>query len=227
MNRRVFRALAAAAFTAIAMGTAAAQTTYFSSDFNSFADSATTVNGGSNSLTAYGLPTQFGIIRSDGNGGKALTIYGGEQFNGAASGAFAALADRIASGQGLLRMTGLYRTQPAFDSTPWNQTAQIQFQNTIGFFTYNGITVSTNTPSWTPFTLDLDIANLDPGQLGQVQANFFLPGFNPGEFQVDDLTIQTVPEPSTWTMVAIAVLSLGGGMARRRRRTSCQAVVVS
>ena len=218
MMTRAAGILALVACVCFVGGPANAETTYFSSDFNSFADTATVVNGGSNSLTAYGLPNTYGIIRPDGSGGKALTIYGGEQFNGAASGAFGDLSGRITSGEGLLRMTGVYRTQPAYDATPWNQTARIQFQNSVAYFTYNEIVVSASTPDWTPFTLDLDIGNLDPGQLGQVQANFFIPDFNPGEFQVDNLLIQSVPEPST-----LALFTLGGGMlairARRRARS--------
>lgn len=212
------RLLASFAFALITLGTANAQTTYFSSDFNAFPDSATIVNGGSNSLSAYGLPTQFGIIRPDGSGGKALTIYGGEDHNGAASGAFAGLAARIAEGQGLLRMTGVYRTTNAFDGTPWAQTGRIQFQNNQFFFPYNELVVTTAVPDWTPFTLDLDLGNLDPGQLGQVQANFYLPSFQPGELQVDNLTVQTVPEPSTYAMLAVGAIAWAGGMIRRRRR---------
>lgn len=220
MSTATSRIFAAIVCGCLAVGTAHADTTYFFSNFNSFADSATVVAGGSNSLSAYGLPNQFGIIRDDGNGGKALNIYGGEQFNGAASGAFGGLAARIAAGETMLRMSGVYRTTPAYDNTPWNQTAQIQFQNTVGFFTYNSIVVSASTPAWTPFELDLNLAGLDPGQLGQVQANFFIPEFNPGQFQVDDLTIQTinpVPEPSTYAMVAAGAAGAGLRMIRRRR----------
>ena len=212
--------LAAVACGCFAFGTANADTTYYASDFNSFADNATVLAGGSNSLTAYGLPTQFGLIRDDGNGGKALNIYGGEAFNGASSGAFGGLSDRIGAGETMLRMTGVYRTTPAYDSTPWNQTAEIQFQNNVGYFTYNTITVSASTPSWTPFTLDLNLSGLDPSQLGQVQANFFIPGNNPGQFQVDDLTIKAtaVPEPTTfWTLAAGVTGLLATGWSRRRK----------
>jgi hypothetical protein len=219
MKNKLFASLAIASAVASAtLVSGNAQTIYFSSDFNNDAFSSTVVNGGSNSLSAYGLPTQFGIVRSDGSGGGALTIYGGEQFNGASSGAFGDLGARILAGEVTLRMTGVYRTQPAFDSTPWNQEAQIQFQNSSFFFTYNTIVVSASTPDWTPFTLDLDIGNLDPAQLGQVQANFFIGGNNPGEFQVDNLTIQTVPEPSTYALLALGAAGLGGHLIRRRRR---------
>jgi hypothetical protein len=217
MNKKLLTSIAAACSCAVPF-TALAQTTYFSSDFNGLAFSNTVVNGGSNSLTAYGLPTQFGIVRTDGSGGGALTIYGGEEFNGANSGAFGDLGARILAGEVTLRMTGSYRTQPAFDSTPWNQTAQIQFQNTVGFFTYNSLVVSASTPDWTPFALDLDIAGLDVGQLGQVQANFFIGGNNPGEFQVDNLTIQTVPEPSTYALLALGAAGFGAHLMHRRRR---------
>lgn len=199
-------------------GTANAATTYFASDFNSYADSATVVTGALNNLSAYGLPTQFGMIRDDGSGGKALNIYGGDPHNGSNSGAFGNLATRIAAGETVLRMTGVYRTTPAYDGVPWNQTGQIQLQNTVGFFPYNSITVSAATPSWTPFTLDLDLSGLDPSQLGQVQANFYLPGNNPGQLQVDDLIIQTtqpVPEPATFVLVAVAGLA---GLTRFRRK---------
>lgn len=202
------------------MGTAGAATTYFASDFNAFADNVTTVNGGSNSLTAYGNPVNFGIVRSSGTSGKALTIYGGDPFNGAASGAFGGLADRISSGEGLLRMTGEYRTTNAFNGDPWNQTAQIQFQNTASFSTYTSTTVSSATPNWTPFTLDLNIAGLNPAELGQVQANFFLPGTNPGDFQVDNLTIQTVPEPTVSALLAGGAAAIGIRLVRLRSARS-------
>lgn len=202
----------------VAIGVANAQTTYYTSNFDLFVDSATLLPGGSNSLTAYGLPNTYGLIRDDGNGGKALNIYGGETYNGANSGALGGLADRISSGETTLRMTGIYRTTPAYDNTPWNQTARIQFQNNVGFFTYNEIVVSNSTPSWTPFQLDLDISSVDAGQLGQIQANFFMFEYNPGQFQVDNLSIQTVPEPSTYAMLVLGAAGLGAHMIRRRRR---------
>ena len=213
--------LAAIVCGCFAGGTANADTTYYLSNFNSFADTATTLAGGSNSLVAYGLPNTYGLIRDDGNGGKALNIYGGEQYNGANSGSFGGLSARIAAGETLLRMTGVYRTTPAYDNTPWSQTARIQFQNNVNYSVYNEIVVTASTPSWTPFTLDLDLAGLDPGQLGQVQANFFMFEYNPGQFQVDDLMIQTVtpvPEPATLAMAAIGVAGMGVRLIRRRRR---------
>ena len=197
---------------------ASAATTYYYSDFNSFNDSDTSLPGGTLTLTAYGLTSQFGLIRSDGNGGKALNIYGGNQYNGAVSGFIPDLGARILAGEVTLRMTGVYRTTPAYDSTPWNQTAQIQFQNGVTFATYNAIVVSADTPSWTPFQLDLDIAGLDVSQLTEVKANFFIPDYNPGQFQVDNLTIETVPEPSTYALLALGAAGLGAHLIRRRRR---------
>lgn len=212
--------LAALICGCLVAGTANAATTYFASDFNSYPDSATVVTGALNNLSAYGLPTQFGMIRDDGSGGKALNIYGGEPHNGSNSGAFGNLATRIAAGETVLRMTGFYRTTPAYDNTPWNQTGEIQLQNTVGFFPYNSITVSASTPNWTPFTLDLDLTGLDPAQLGQVQANFYLPGTNPGQLQVDGLIIQTtqaVPEPSVVALGGVALAGLAA-LTRFRRK---------
>lgn len=216
MSTRASHLLAAVAYAFMSIGAANADTTYFLSDFNSYPDTATVIAGGSNSLSAYGLPNTYGLIRDDGLGGKALNIYGGEQFNGAASGPFGGLAARIASGETLLRMTGVYRTTAAYDNTPWNQTAQIQFQNSVGYFTYNTIVVSAATPAWTPFVLDLDLSGLDVGQLGQVQANFFIPEYNPGQFQVDDLAIRTVPEPSSMALLAGGLGVVAAVSSRRR-----------
>lgn len=223
MGTRAARILTVVACAFTAMGSANADTTYFFSNFNGLPDNTTVINGGSNSLTAYGLPNTYGLIRDDGLGGKALNIYGGEQYNGAASGAFAGLAARIASGETVLRMTGAYRTTPAYDNTPWNQSAQIQFQNSVGYFTYNSITVSASTPAWTPFQLDLDLSALDAGQLGQVQANFFIFEYNPGQFQVDDLTIKTVspvPEPSATALGFMGAMGIVTRLIFRRRGVS-------
>lgn len=217
MKNPVYKSLLALAVILTVATSPASALVYFYSDFNGAADSATSVNGGTLTLGAYGLPSQFGMIRDDGNGGKALNIYGGEPFNGANSGAIPNLGAQILAGEVTLRMTGLYRTTPAYDNTPWAQTAQIQFQNTVGYFTYNAIVVSNTTSSWTPFQLDLDISGVDPAQLGQIQANFYIGGNDPGQFQVDNLTIETVPEPSTYALLALGAAGLGAGLVRRRR----------
>ena len=193
--------------------TSANATIYFQSDFNGLAGSATTINGGLLSLNAYGVPFQYGIVRDN-----ALTIYGGDQYNGAVSARLTGLGADLAAGKSLLRMTGEYKTKSAWDTTPWAQTAQIQYQNTNDYSTYNSLVVSTITPNWTSFTLDLDLAGLAPSHLDMINLNFYIGGNAPGEFQVDNLTVQTVvPEPTSASLLG---LGLAGLLASRLRRRS-------
>ena len=197
--------------------TSANATVYFQSDFNGQGDGTTSVGGGALTLNAYGLPNTYGLFR-----GGALTIYGGEAHNGAVSAALVGLGSELAAGRNLLEMTGQYRTKSAYDNTPWNQTAQVQFQNSMGWgFSYNSFAVTQATPDWTDFTLRLDLAGLatDVSHIDMIQVNFYMPGNNPGEFQVDNLTVQTVaaiPEPSVASLLGFGVLGLVATRMRRR-----------
>jgi len=199
----------------LGLGIQANATVLFTSNFDGFGDGVTEVNGGSITLRAYGLPTEYGFIRNDGTGGKALNIYGGQAHNGANTGAIAGLASELTAGNGLLRMTGRYRTTAAYNDVPWNQTAKIQFQNTINYDAYNQIEITTAT-DWQNFTLDLDLAGLAAGHINTVQANFYIGGNAPGQFQVDNLTIQTIPEPSSATLMGLGVAGLLAFRLRRK-----------
>jgi hypothetical protein len=199
--------------------TSANATLYFQSDFNSAATSATTVNGGVLNLNAYGLPSTYGVVR-----GGALSIYGGEDHNGANTGAISGslLAGDLANGLGLLRMTGQYNTQPNYANVAWNQTGSILWSNPFTYSTYNSIVISANSNGWVDFTLDLDLVNLNPSYLGQIQANFYIGGatpYNPGELRIDNLRIETVasvPEPSVASLLGFGVLGLVATRFRRR-----------
>jgi len=200
-------------------GTASANATvYFQSDFT-LGDSTKVVNGGLLSLTAYGLPNTYGVVR-----GGALAIYGGEAHNGANTGAISGslLAGDLANGNGLLRMTGQYNTRPNYADVAWNQTGSIQWSNPFTYGTYNSIVISDNSNGWVDFTLDLDLVNLDPSYLGQIQANFYIGGatpYNPGELHIDNLRIETVasiPEPSVASLLGFGALGLVATRMRRR-----------
>ena len=195
--------------------TSANATVYFQSDFNGLADSTKVINGGPLSLTAYGVPNQYGIVRDN-----ALTIYGGDQYNGAVSARLVGLGTDLANGLSLLRMTGEYRTKPAYDGSAFATTAKIELQNNEWYFNYNELVVNASTPDWTAFTLDLNLAGMatDAPHIDMVNLNFFIGGNAPGEFQVDNLTVQTVvPEPTSASLLG---LGLAGVLASRLRRRS-------
>ena len=195
--------------------TSANATIYFQSDFNGLATSATTINGGLLSLNAYGVPFQYGIVRDN-----ALTIYGGDAHNGASSARLVGLGADLAAGKSLLRMTGEYRTKSAWDETPFATTAKIEYQNNTWHFDYNKLVVNTVTPGWTAFTLDLNLAGLatDVSHIDMINLNFYIGGNAPGEFQIDNLTVQTVvPEPTSASLLG---LGLAGLLATRLRRRS-------
>ena len=195
--------------------TSANATVYFQSDFNGLADSTKVINGGLLSLTAYGEPNNWGIVRD-----SALTIYGGAEFNGAVSARLTGLGAEVAAGRTLLRMTGEYKTKSAWDGSPFAQTAEIQYQNNSWYFSYNSLVVNTVTPGWTAFTLDLNLAGLatDAPHIDMINLNFFIGGNAPGELQIDNLTVQTVvPEPSSASLLG---LGLAGLLASRLRRRS-------
>ena len=208
--------------------TSANATVYFQSNFNGLAESTTSVNGGLLTLSAYGLPLEggFGAIRNAyllPSGGQAFTIYGGRADNGANTGAISGLAADRNNGFSLLRMTGSYLAKGNWDnSVAWNQTAQIQFQNTAQYFTYNSIVIGpTGSGGWQDFTMDLDLSGLasDRNHIGEIQANFYMAGNNAGEFQFDNITIQTVaaiPEPSVASLLGFGVLGLVATRFRRR-----------
>ena len=195
--------------------TSANATVYFQSDFNGLAESVTTINGGLLSLTAYGVPSQYGIVRDN-----ALTIYGGDAHNGANSARLVGLGADLAAGKSILRMTGEYRTKSAWDGAAFATTAKIEYQNNEWYFNYNERVVNTITPDWTSFTLDLNLAGLatDAPHIDMINLNFYIGGNAPGEFQVDNLTVQTVvPEPTSASLLG---LGLAGLLATRLRRRS-------
>ena len=195
--------------------TSANATVYFQSDFNGLLESTKVINGGLLSLTAYGEPNNWGIIRDN-----ALTIYGGNPHNGAQSARLVGLGDDLAAGKSILRMTGEYRTKAGYGDVAWNQAAKIEYQNNSWYFDYNKLAVSASTADWTSFTLDLNLAGLatDVAHIDMINLNFYIPGTNPGEFQVDNLTVQTVvPEPTSASLLG---LGLAGLLASRFRRRS-------
>ena len=195
--------------------TSANATVYFQSDFNGLADSTKVINGGLLSLTAYGEPNNWGIVRD-----SALTIYGGAEFNGAVSARLTGLGAELAAGRTLLRMTGEYKTKSAWDNTPFATTAEIQYQNNSWYFSYNSLVINTVTPNWTAFTLDLNLAGLatDVAHIDMINLNFFIGGNAPGELQIDNLTVETVvPEPTSASLLG---LGLAGLLASRSRRRS-------
>ena len=195
--------------------TSANATVYFQSDFNGLDMATKVINGGLLSLSAYGVPNQWGIVRDN-----ALTIYGGDAHNGASSARLVGLGTDLANGLSLLRMTGEYRTKSAWDGAPFATTAKIEYQNNTWYFDYNKKLVSNITPDWTSFTLDLDLAGLatDVSHIDMINLNFYIGGGAPGEFQVDNLTVQTVvPEPTSASLLG---LGLAGLLASRLRRRS-------
>jgi len=193
--------------------TSANATVYFQSDFNGLDPATKVINGGLLSLSAYGVPNQWGIVRDN-----ALTIYGGDAHNGASSARLVGLGTDLANGLSLLRMTGEYRTKSAWDQSPFATTAKIEYQNNEYYFDYNKKLVSNITPDWTSFTLDLDLAGLGTPHLDTINLNFYIGGGAPGEFQVDNLTVQTVvPEPTSASLLG---LGLAGLLATRLRRRS-------
>ena len=203
----------AVAFVGLFGTTSANATVYFQSDFNGLAESATTINGGLLSLTAYGVPFQYGIVRDN-----ALTIYGGDVYNGANSARLVGLGADLAAGKSVLRMTGEYKTKSAYSGAAFATIADIQYQNNSDYFSYNNLVVSTVTPDWTSFTLDLDLAGLAASHLDTINLNFYIGGGAPGEFQIDNLTVQTVvPEPTSASLLG---LGLAGLLATRFRRRS-------
>jgi len=198
--------------------TSANATVYFQSDFNGLSPSATVINGGLLSLTAYGEPAKWGIVRDN-----ALTIYGGATDNGASSARLVGLGADLANGLSLLRMTGEYKTKSAWNGAAFATIADIQYQNTTWYFTYNNKTVNTPTADWTSFTLDLNLAGLatDAPHIDMINLNFYIGGTNPGEFQVDNLRVETIavaaiPEPSVASLLGFGVLGLVATRFRRR-----------
>ena len=203
----------AVAFVGLFGTTSANATVYFQSDFNGLAESATTINGGLLSLNAYGVPFQYGIVRDN-----ALTIYGGDLYNCANSARLVGLGADLAAGKSVLRMTGEYKTKSAYSGAAFATIADIQYQNNSDYFSYNNLVVSTVTPDWTSFTLDLDLAGLAASHLDTIDLNFYIGGGAPGEFQIDNLTVQTVvTEPTSASLLG---LGLAGLLATRFRRRS-------
>jgi hypothetical protein len=197
----------------LCLGLRANATVYFQSNFDGLADSVTSVNGGLLTLTAYGEPANWGIVR-DG----ALTIYGGATHNGANSARLVGLGADLAAGNSLLRISGEYRTKNAWNGSPFATTAKIEYQNNSWWFNYNDMAVSTATPGWTSFNLDLNLAGLatDVAHIDMINLNFYIGGTNPGEFQVDNLTVQTVPEPSSAALMGLGVAGLLAFRLRRK-----------
>jgi len=208
--------------------TSANATVYFQSNFNGLSESTTSVNGGILTLGAYGFPAEggYGAIRNAyqrSSEGQAFTIYGGRSHNGANTGAISGLLGERDNGNSILRMTGSYLTKGNWDnSLAWDQTAEIQFQNTAEYFAYNRIVIGlTGSGGWQDFTLELDLAGLasDRNHIGEIQANFYMFGYAVGEFQFDNITIQTVaaiPEPSVASLLGFGVLGLVATRLRRR-----------
>jgi|APCry1669189070_1035195.scaffolds.fasta_scaffold63677_2 hypothetical protein len=205
------------AFAGLFATTSANATVYFQSNFDGLNPSTKVINGGLLSLTAYGEPNNWGIVRDN-----ALTIYSGQTYNGANSGAISGLATDLANGLSILRMTGSYKTFSAYDGTPWASAASIQWQNTAQYFTYNTVDVGLGGVSdWTNFTLDLNLAGLasDRNHIGEIQANFFIGGTTPGDLHLDNLKIETVasvPEPSVASLLGFGVIGLVATRFRRR-----------
>lgn len=196
--------------------TSANATVYFQSDFNGLANSVTTINGGLLSLNAYGVPSKYGIVRDN-----ALTIYGGDQYNGASSARLVGLGADLANGLSLLRMTGEYKTKSAYSGAAFATIADIQYQNTTWYFSYNNKIVDTPTADWTSFTLDLDLAGLTGPHIDMINLNFYIGGGAPGEFQVDNLKVETiavaaVPEPSVASLLGFGILGVAATRLRRR-----------
>jgi hypothetical protein len=218
MNMKKVIVSLAVAFAGLFATTSANATVYFQSDFNGLADSTKVINGGLLSLTAYGVPNQYGIVRDN-----ALTIYGGDQYNGANSARLVGLGTDLANGLSLLRMTGEYRTKSSYSGAAFAQTAEIQYQNNSWYSSYNSLAVNTVTPGWTAFTLDLNLAGMatDVPHIDMVNLNFFIGGGAPGEFQVDNLKVETIavaaiPEPSVASLLGFGALGLIATRFRRR-----------
>ena len=206
----------AVAFVGLFGTTSANATVYFQSDFNGLSPSTKVINGGLLSLTAYGVPNQYGIVRDN-----ALTIYGGDEHNGASSARLVGLGADLAAGNSLLRMTGEYKTKSAFSGAAFATIADIQYQNTTWYFSYNNKIVDTPTADWTSFTLDLDLAGLTGPHIDMINLNFYIGGGAPGEFQVDNLKVETlavaaIPEPSVASLLGFGVLGLVATRFRRR-----------
>ena len=206
----------AVAFAGLFATTSANATVYFQSNFDGLNPSDKVINGGLLSLTAYGEPSNWGIVRDN-----ALTIYGGAQYNGANSARLVGLGSDLANGLSLLRMTGEYRTKSAYSGAAFAQIADIQYQNTTWYFSYNNKIVDTPTADWTSFTLDLDLAGLSTAapHIDMINLNFFIGGSAPGELQVDNLKVETiasVPEPSVASLLGFGVAGLIATRLRRR-----------
>lgn len=190
-------------------------TVYFQSDFNGLADSTKVINGGLLSLTAFGEPNNWGLVRDN-----ALTIYGGAQYNGASSARLVGLGTDLANGLSVLRMTGEYKTKSAYNGDPFATTATIAYTNNQWYFDYSKLDVTTPTANWTSFTLDLNLATMatDAAHIDMVNLNFFIGGSLPGELQIDNLTVQTVvPEPTSASLLGLGLASL---LALRLHRRS-------